>query len=254
MGYEGGVSAFATMAETYGLDLEAMADAVLPTLSEDALDHAKWMHEHHPANGVSARVETACNGVKYLYRNESPGIKQGWKDLKEAAEKAVEFEGQAFWLPNRKIAFRVEEYRGRKWLCMRLPSGRKVKYYNPSWTPPRESERWLNNELVPYTIPGFMEYYGIDTYTRQWMKLQTYGGKLDENADQAFSRDLLANAMLALDAGGYVIVGSEHDKVILEVPPDRSVATIKEHMVKQPAYAAGLPLATDGKRVKRYGK
>jgi hypothetical protein len=67
--------------------------------------------------------------------------------------------------------------------------------------------------------------------------------------------------MLALDAAGYKIVGSEHDKVILEVPErsdsggvDFKLLSIKHFMTKQPSYADGLPLATDGKRSKRYGK
>jgi DNA polymerase len=166
----------------------------------------------------------------------------------------VESPGLVFWTPNRKIAFKVETYKGRNWLSMRLPSGRKIKYYDPTWTPPKESERYLNGVLTPYTIPGFMDYMGLDTYTRQWMRLQTYGGKLDENADQGFSRDLLCNAMLALDMAGYCIVGSEHDKAILEVTEQQSVADIKRYMVTQPAYCDGLPLATDGKRLKRYGK
>jgi DNA polymerase len=255
LNYEGGAAAFSTMAETYGINLNDLAKVVLPSLPPEALDHAAWMQKNHPTKDMSDEQAAACNGLKYLWRQQHPNIVQGWKNLKEAAEKAVEFEGQAFWLPNRKIAFRVEEYRGRKWLCMRLPSGRKVKYYDPKWTPPRESERWINNELVPYTVPGFMDYMGVDTYTRQWMRLQTYGGKLDENADQAFSRDLLCNAALALDAAGYSIVGTEHDKVILEVPEKfGSVDEIKKLMLTQPGYAAGLPLATDGKRMRRYGK
>lgn len=255
MGYEGGVSAFVKMAETYQLDLEEMAAVVIPTLPEQALDHAAWMHKNHPNTSVSPEVETACNGIKFIYRNESPGIKQGWKDLRLAAEQAVEFEGQAFWLPNKKVAFKVETYKGRKWLAMRLPSGRKIKYYNPTWTPPRESERYINNELVPYTIPGYFEYWGIDTDTRQWVKQQTYGGKLDENLIQGFCRDLLAHAMLALDAEGFCIIASEHDKAIIEVHEKlKSVDRIKELMLAQPDYAAGLPLTCDGKKVKRYSK
>lgn len=255
LGYEGGVSAFFDMVSTYGIDLEEMAKIVLPLLPPDALDHAAWMAKNHPNAKASGDVETACNGLKYLYRAQSPGIVQGWKNLKEAAEKAVEFEGQVFWLPNKKIAFKVETYKRRKWLAMRLPSGRKIMYYDPKWTPPRESERYLNNVLTPYTIPGFMDYMGTDTYTRQWMRLQTYGGKLDENADQGFSRDLLCNAMLALDAEGFVLVGSEHDKAILEVHERmKSVDRIKGLMLAQPSYCAGLPLATDGKMMRRYGK
>lgn len=259
LNYEGGVNAFVTMADTYGVDLAALAKTVLPLLPEEALDHARWMAKNHPYSGgddrVTPQVETACNGLKFLFRRDHPGVVQGWKNLKEAAEKAVEFEGQAFWIPNKKIGFKVETYKGRKWLCMRLPSGRKIRYFDPKWTPPKESERYINNELVPYTIPGYMDYMGIDTYTRQWMRLQTYGGKLDENADQGFSRDLLCNSLLSLDAAGYKIVGSEHDKAILEVPVGSgSVEEIKALMVRQPSYAAGLPLATDGKRVRRYGK
>lgn len=255
LGYEGGVSAFATMVDTYNINLEEMAVAVLPLLSEDALDHADWMAKNHPNSTVSGDVERACNGLKYAWRRDHPHIVQGWKDLKEAAERAVETPGVAYWLPNKKIAFRTEDYRGRRWLCMRLPSGRKIKYYDPKWTPPRESERWLNGVLTPVTIPGYMDYMGIDTYTRQWVRQQTYGGKLDENGDQGFSRDLLCNGMLNLDAAGYAIVGSEHDKAILEVPvASGSVEEIKTLMVAQPRYCAGLPLHTDGKRMKRYGK
>ena len=260
LGYEGGVSAFATMVETYGIDLEEMARIVNPLLPEEALEHAAWMWKNHPSDQPE-HVDRACNGLKFLWRRDHPRIVQGWKNLKEAAERAVEFEGQVFWLPNKKIAFKVETYKGRKWLCMRLPSGRKIRYYNPTWTPPRESERWINNELVPYTVPGFMEYWGVDTYTRQWMKLQTYGGKLDENADQGFSRDLLCNAMLAIDAELEAtksgrIVGSEHDKVICEIAHNSKtdVGRIKALMVGQPNYCTGLPLTTDGKRLKRYGK
>lgn len=255
LGYEGGAAAFGTMAETYGIDLNKMTETVLPLLPDAALEHAAWMQKNHPTDSLSEETARACNGLKYLWRQQHPRIVQGWKDLKEAAEKAVEFEGQVYWLPNKKIAFRVEEYRGRKWLCMRLPSGRKIKYYNPSWTPPRESERWINNELVPYTIPGFMDYMGVDTYTRQWTRLQTYGGKLDENADQGFSRDILCNAMLNLDGQAFPLVGHEHDKPIIEVHERmKSVDPIKALMLAQPSYCAGLPLATDGKILKRYGK
>ncbi len=254
LNYEGGVSAFVTMVDTYGVNLQEMTDAVLPLLPPDAIDHAEWMAKNHPNSSVSGDIEKACNGLKFLFRRDHPHIKQGWKDLKEAAEKAVEFKGQVFWLPNKKIAFKVEEYKGREWLAMRLPSGRKVRYYKPTWTPPRQTEKWLNGELVDWTVPGYMEYWGIDTLTRQYMKLQTYGGKLDENADQAFSRDLLAHAMLAADAAGYAIVGHEHDKAVFEARPDQSVDAIKTLMLAQPEYAAGLPLAVDGKRMWRFGK
>ena len=53
------------------------------------------------------------------------------------------------------------------------------------------------------------------------------------------------------------LVDIETDKVILEVltsSPATVVQDIKDLMLKQPSYCDGLPLATDGKRAKRYGK
>jgi DNA polymerase bacteriophage-type len=258
MGYEGGVSAFTQMAETYQVDLEAMAKVVLPLLPEDALDHAGWMAKNHPckevASGeISKDVETACNGLKFLYRKDHPRIRQGWRDLKEAAEKAVEFKGQAFWIPNKRIGFKVETYKGRDWLCMRLPSGRKIKYFKPTWIPPRQSQRWLNGVLEDYTIPGEMRYWGIDTYTRQYMELSTYGGKLDENADQGYSRDILCSALLRTIAAGYKVIATEHDKIVFEVPKGSgSVDELKRLMVQD--VPEGLPMTVDGKRLSRYGK
>ena len=255
LGYEGGANAFSTMTETYGIELNDLAKAAIPLLSDQARDHAAWMRKNHPTKDMTDEQELACNGLKFHYRQDHPRIVQGWKDLKEAAEKAVEFEGTAFWIPTKKIAFKVETYRGRKWLCLRLPSGRKIKYYNPRWIPPKQAERWINNELVEYTVPGELRYWGIDTFTRQFCEQSSYGGRWDENADQAYSRDLLAEAVVNLHNAKYPIVGTEHDKVITDVPEDYgTIEEIKSLMLMQPPHADGLPLATDGKFTRRYGK
>lgn len=258
MGYEGGVSAFVTMAETYQVNLNELATTVLPLLPEDALSHAEWMHANHPcaevrSGEISVDVETACNGLKFLYRQNHPRIKQGWKDMKEAAEKAVEFKGTVFWIPNKRIGFRVETYKGRDWLCMRLPSGRKIKYFKPRWIPPKIAERWINNELVEYTVPGEFRYFGQETYTRQWGELSTYGGKLTENADQGYSSDILRGALVRGVAAGHRICGHEHDKAIFEIPKGTvSVNELKEIMLQD--VPPGLPMTVDGKFTSRYGK
>ena len=253
--YEGGMGAFITGAQTYGIDLEALAQTVLPTLPEDARSHGEWMWDNHPVEGASKEQHIACNGLKFLWRQRRPLTRQGWKDLKEAAELAVQFPGTAYSIPQGCIAFKVVDYRGRSWLKMRLPSGRCISYYNPRWIPPRIAERWINNELVDYTIPGELRYWGLDTRTRQWVEQGTYGGKLDENADQGFSSDLLRNALRKLEAAGYETVGSVHDEAICEVPEGfGSVADAGALMCSQPAYAHGLPLAVSGHLKKRYGK
>lgn len=252
-GYEGGVGAFVTFADTYGIDLQVLADATLPALPEDAKESAEWMWEKFGAGSSLPHDQyIACDGLKYMWRQHHPNIKQGWKDLKQAAEQACEFPGKGFAIPNGKIAFKVIEYRGRSWLNMRLPSGRCIRYFNPRWIPEKREFDTAGREKV---MPGEMRYWGIDTYTRQWMELSTYGGKLDENADQGYARDLLVTGMVNMEEAGYQIVGTVHDEVISE--QDETFGSF-EHagglMLKQPAHANGLPLAVDGRRAKRYAK
>ena len=254
LGYEGGVGAFVTMVDTYGIKLDELAAQVLPILPEDARESAEWMWQKFGANsGIPYEQYIACDGLKYLWRQGHPGISKGWKQLKQAAEQACEFPGKGFAIPNGKIAFKVIEYKGRSWLNMRLPSGRCIRYFNPRWIP--EIRDFPNQDGKERVVPGEMRYWGVDTYTRQWMELSTYGGKLDENADQGYARDLLVTGMLNMEEAGYQIVGTVHDEIIAE--QDEAFGSF-EHagrmMLKQPKHADGLPLAVDGKRAKRYSK
>jgi DNA polymerase len=259
-GYEGGVSAGLTMVDTYGVDLDKLAAALLPIMPEDARQHAEWMWANHRKDGVTKEQSMALDGAKYMWRKARPNIKQGWKDLKTAAGLACEFPGKTFLAG--KVAFRVCEYKTRSWLHMRLPSGRDLKYYSPRWIEPKNIKRpkkldngyggftWVEEEVI---IPGEFRYFGVDSKTHQWVEMTSYGGQLDADADQGFASDLLRNGMRKLEAAGAPIIATVHDEVVAEV----ETMTIEEAeacMLDQPAYTAGLPLAVETKRQPRYWK
>ena len=264
-GYEGGVGAFVQMADTYGVDLEELVEACRGKLPKDALDSANWMWNKYGKNGdLPYEQYITCDALKYLFRKKNPKIVEGWKHLKKAAEMAVEFEGKTYSIPSGKIHFRVTEYKGRKWLNMRLPSGRSIKYFNPSWIPVKtivekvpemqEDGKWITVERER-VVPGEMRYWGVDTDTRQWMQLSTYGGKLDENADQGYSRDILVDSLLELDAAGFPICGTVHDEVIMDVPElFLSFDHATRIMTTERPHTVGLPLATEGHQQKRFRK
>ncbi len=88
---------------------------------------------------------------------------------------------------------------------MLLPSGRKLSY--------PKAEIGTNRFGKPS-----IRFQGKEQTSRIWTQLETYGGKLTENAVQATARDCLAEAMLRLDYFGYRIVMHVHDEVVLEVP------------------------------------
>lgn len=253
LGYEGGVGAFVTMVGTYGVKLEELAESAFDILPADALESAEWMWDKFgKASELPRQQYLVCDALKYLWRQAHPNIHQGWKDLKIAAEQAVQHRGKAFAISTGKAMFKVVD----RWLYMRLPNGRKLAYYNPRWIPERVvTEKNRFGQEVEKTIPGELRYWGVDTYTRRWMEVSTYGGRLAENLVQATSRDLLANGMLHLEHGGYPTVMTVHDEIVSEIPEDfDSFEHAGQLMCTLPKWATGLPVAVDGHRACRYKK
>lgn len=111
-------------------------------------------------------------------------------------------------------------------LRIMLPSGRELTYQNVRLTQNR-----FGGCAVSYT-----------DYRAKHVKSDTYGGKLAENVTQATARDLLAEAMLRLDASGFDIVAHVHDEVIIDGGDKDEVSRI---MCQMPAWADGLAVAAE---------
>lgn len=80
---------------------------------------------------------------------------------------------------------------------------------------------------------------------------ETYGGSLAENVTQGVARDILADAMLRLEAAGYLIVAHVHDEVVAE---SDDLDGIKKIMETGPDWSDGLPLDASCDLVMRYTK
>ena len=58
-------------------------------------------------------------------------------------------------------------------------------------------------------------FWGVNQFTRKWCELDTYGGKLVENATQAVARDLLADAIVRLDTTLKIeLLTTVHDEIV----------------------------------------
>lgn len=175
------------------------------------------------------RAET----LVYDWRAANPMIEKLWYNLEEHAIAAVARPGTVF--KTNRIRFGVSG----DWLYMKLPGGRRIAYYKPE----------LDAE-------GKLTYLGIDTYTRQWCRVSTYGGRLTENAASGTARDIMVCGMEHLENNKYPIIGTVHDEIIMEVPEDwGSIPHARDLMCELlPDCYEGLPVNADGFRAKRYRK
>lgn len=238
LGYEGGVAAFLTFAAVYNMDLEDLAKAVWATASREALENANgmwtWAQKKKRTLGLSMEVYVACEVLKTAWRDAHANTKALWAAAGEAVRLAIRNPGETF-----PIGQHLKARRDGTWLRIRLPSGRYLCYINPD----------VDDE-------GQISYFGVNQYTRQWGRIKTYGGKLVENATQAFARDILAYNMPAIERAGYEIVLSVHDELLTETP-DREEFNADElgrMMATAPEWARGIPLAAAGFETARYRK
>jgi DNA polymerase bacteriophage-type len=171
------------------------------------------------------------------WRSSNPHIVRLWSEVEKAAASAVR-DNTAVRM-KQGIEFSVAG----GILFIRLPSGRKLAYVNPSL---ERDERYDKPKIT---------YEGVEQSTKQWGRLSTYGGKLTENIVQALARDCLAEAMLRLEEAGYKIILHVHDEVVLEVPMGfGSINEVQEIMAEPIAWAKGLPLTAEAFETQYYKK
>lgn len=275
LGYAGGVGAFVTFAKNLGLDLNDMTNILAGTFPDHIwaatargyewarIQEAKrpprpGEKDDRPSYILDKKVWRTCDALKRMYREANPAIVQFWRDIEDAAMAAIRNPGKEFSAGPRGVKFsrNVEtDNNGNKvagwWLRMTLPSGRVMSYPGVGLSVSKETD-----EDGKVSTNVRIKYQGENQLTRQWGFQYTYSGKLVENCTQALCRDLLANALLNVEANGYPIVLHVHDEIICETPdsPEYNVAELERLMCELPDWAEGFPLVAEGAEMKRYAK
>jgi len=184
--------------------------------------------------------DEAIARVVGAWREANSRIRRFWYDLEEAAREATLSPGVT------TEAGLVRFNRRGEWLRMALPNGTALCYCQPALVPHPKFENSLS-----------LSYLGVNSYTRKWERIHTYGGKLAENATQKVARDVLKTNSLAIDAEGYEIVLPVHDEVVCEVPDNDRFTTERlcAMLAARPWWAdETLPLAAAGFETYRYRK
>jgi DNA polymerase len=174
---------------------------------------------------------------KREWRAAHPAIKRFWHDIDRAALTAVRDRGHIIHCG--PIALKSSG----AFLHLRLPNGRKLSYPQP---------RVIGNEREQTVV-------FTDNAAGQFKDCRNgqgaYGGLWTENIVSGIARDLLAEAMLRVEAAGYPIVLHVHDEIVCEVPIGfGSTDEFTRLMTRKPAWALELPIAANAWTGARYCK
>jgi DNA polymerase len=171
------------------------------------------------------------------WRLASPTIPRLWRRIEDAVRSALENPGTRCKVTRDTNGKVCTFWRDRYALRCSLPSGRILTYWNA-----RLDET------------GKICFMGQNQTTRQWKKIDTWGGKLVENVVQAFARDCLAVAILRLEKAGFMICFHVHDEIVAEAPDGSRWEDMAEIMGQPIEWAPGLLLRADGYQTKFYMK
>jgi DNA polymerase len=124
-----------------------------------------------------------------------------------------------------------------------LPSGRRLAYPQA--------------HIVPGKFPDKTAIAFMTNDQGKWVEEIAWYGTFAENAVSAIARDLLAAALVRLEAAGCPVVLHCHDEIVAEVPEgnaDESAAEFMRLVLELPSWAAGLPIAAKPWSGRRYTK
>ena len=176
---------------------------------------------------------------KKSWRTRHPRTVAFWRGVNDKAIAAVRTPGKVFEYG------RLRFVRDGNFLRIMLPSGRALSYPFPR----------IGRDKYGNTSVFFKDASGgkwVDCHFGQG----AYGGLWAENVVSAIARDLLAGAMLRLDAAGYPIVLTVHDEIVAEVPDGfGSLEEFRSLITAAPAWVTSpLPIAAKVRESPRFSK
>lgn len=165
-------------------------------------------------------------------RSSTPEVPNLWRALERAALTCVQT-GKHIHLKH--VSFRMEG----KFMCLRLPSGRDIYYYDP--------------KIVRRDGKAIFSYINAAKGVRK----EIWGGTFTENICQAISRDLMATAMVRIDNAGIYLFLTVHDETVSQIPltlADEQAKLVHKLMETRPEWAKECPIAAETHVSKRFTK
>lgn len=137
------------------------------------------------------------------------------------------------------------------WMTVRLPSGRKLWYFNPQRV--RRNMPWATEENPDVRVAWTYQTMKMGV----WRTVDAFGGLLTENVVMGIERDLMVNASFLCEKNGHPLVLEVHDELVLEpLRVDADEKAVQQMMTEVPAWCREMkiPVATETWIGDRYKK
>ena len=262
LGYQGSWRAFYSMAKAYGVKPPSgLVLAMYPT-KKGASDKeykmqvkqykADWYHNGKLLSKEEALYKKWASPIVSGWRDDNPEIRQFWYDMDYMVIDAVA-------TGKRKKLRNIKAGVADGFLFIRLPSGRKLAYYDPqirSVKMPWTKTVVINGEEIEEPVyKDAVTYMSVESFSNKWVRKVLYGGLLVENVVQATARDLLVHGMFMAEENGYPIIMHVHDEIVAEITKGYgSLENFEKLMSSVPNWAIGCPVSADGWLGRRYRK
>lgn len=267
---------------------EASVSKVTGIPLQEILDYKKQNGKHHPLRGTLGKIRELAgpyggwvgawkNFGAEAYFEDEEAIKQDVLKFRAESPEIVEMWGGQFrWVGPGKWDYQPELF-GLEGMAIkailtpgtwhsyldisyivhndvlhcRLPSGRFLYYHRPRLV--NAEDKLKRGPCYKITFEGYNS--NPNKGPIGWHRMETYGGRLFENVDQATSCDIQAEALQRCEDRGYHIVMHTHDEGTAEVPLDfGSVEEMAAIMSERPSWASWWPIRAAGWTHKRYQK
>jgi DNA polymerase len=211
------------------------------------MGNKKFLSQCHQKGMKMVTPEMAKKAVN-TYREVHWPVPQAWKNLDVAIIAAIKKPG-TYHKTNRVKIWVKDDF-----LLIKLPSGRKLKYFKP-----RVSNKQLGSEkLVPE-----IRYWAMDWYTdeetgkqkRGFTEVVAWGGIFFNHICQGCARDFMVNSIKNIDDAGFDFLLGVHDEAIAEHEKDLySAEDFVAIMSMKPAWGESAPITAEGWKNERYRK
>lgn len=244
----GGVDVYCDMAgQVYGrvITKKDTAERTIGKNSVLGLGFQMGAPKFHGKYAADQTREFIENVVR-VYREEwAPEVPKVWRNLQDCALEAVKTRRPVE--TDYGTEYRIED----EWLTCRLPSGRKLWYFNPQ----------LVRRIMPWSDPTAPDVRLAWTYQAKKMgqlkTIDAFGGQLTENTVMGIERDIMTHAMFALEKNGFPVVLEVHDEVVAEpLECDADELAFNQIMEDVPDWVRviQIPIAVEGWQGDRYRK